>query len=215
MTLLELRSADVGERYFLPLGRGEIPIASAGFVIVPAGAVRNSRREPVVHSHLQQCTGRNSDPGSNRTALESAQGQCSARRWAPEMPNAISALSHTQHRRVRCGIKVQGHGIMCVRAKPWLAPVESSLNLAAVIIEDNLFAVDPARQPGPGHFNQRRFAARHSRVRDRDAPEPRRSKPGRPRDWIHISRFVTHFIRNARIVQYDKRRPATTSSFAA
>src|ERR1700674_3712668 len=62
-TSLELRASDVGESGFLPLGRGEIPVAGAGFVVVSAGAVGDGRSAPVIHSHLQQSSGRNPDAG--------------------------------------------------------------------------------------------------------------------------------------------------------
>src|SRR5882724_7537142 len=90
---LELRSADIGERRFMPLGGGEIPIAGAGFMIISASAVRDSRRTPVIHAHLKQCAGRNSDPGPGGTAFELACGQRGPRRRAPEMPDPIGPLS--------------------------------------------------------------------------------------------------------------------------
>src|SRR6266853_6988505 len=117
---LELRAADIGERNFLPLRRGKIPIAGAGFVIISARAIRDSRRAPVVHADLQQGAGRNPDPGTNGTAFQFAQRQCGARRWAPEMSYAVGTLSHAQHHRVVCQIKGQRHEIVRVRAEPRL-----------------------------------------------------------------------------------------------
>ena len=167
---------------------------------------------PVVHPHLQQCAGRNPDPGPNGAAFELAQRQRGARRWAPEMPYPVGALSHSAAPRRGLRIIGQGHGIMRVSAKPGLAPIKASAHLAAVIIEDNLPAVDPAGQPGPRDFHLRRFVARHPRVRNRDTPEPRRTEVGRCGHRIHISGLVTHFIRNSRIVRYHERRRASTPS---
>jgi len=209
---LEFRAADIGERCFLPLWRGKIPVTGTGFVVVPAGTVRNSRRAPVIHADLQQGTGRNPDSGANRTAFEFAGRQCGARRWAPEMPYTIGALSHAKHDRVFGQVKAQRHGVVRVSAKPRLAAVQSSAHLASVVIEDNFTAIDPARQPGPHDFYLRRFVARYPRIRNRDAPESRRSEAGRPGGRVHISGLVTHFIGDARIIRDDERRPAAALS---
>jgi len=83
------------------------------------------------------------------------------------MPDTIAALAHGEHYRVPSQIVSQGHGIVHVSAKPWLAQIEPSAHLAAVIIQDNLSSIDPARQPGPGNFHLRRFVARHPRPRSR------------------------------------------------
>src|ERR1700724_1409895 len=95
----------------------------------------------------KQGAGRNPDPGTNGTAFQSAQRQCGARRWAPEMPYAVGTLSHAQHHRVVCQIKGQRHEIVRVRAEPRLAHEKSHAHLTAVIIEDNLLAVDQAWHP--------------------------------------------------------------------
>src|SRR6478609_5833747 len=44
---LELRTTDICERDFLPLGRGKIPVAGAGFMIIAARTVRDRRGAPV------------------------------------------------------------------------------------------------------------------------------------------------------------------------
>jgi hypothetical protein len=81
VVLARTAALHIGERGFLPIRRGKIPIAGASLVIVPASPVPDSRRAPVIHAHLQQGAGRN-PPGPNRTAVKSAQWQRSARGWA-------------------------------------------------------------------------------------------------------------------------------------
>ncbi len=49
---------------------------------------------------------------------------------------------------------------MSIRGKPWLALIESSAHLAAVVIEDPVPAVDTASQAGPRDFHLGRFVAR-------------------------------------------------------
>jgi hypothetical protein len=118
-----------------------------------------------------------------------------------------------EHHGVVCRIIGKGHGIMRVSAKPRLPPVKPSLHLATVVIEDNLPAVDPAGKLGPANFHLRRFVARHPRVGNRDTPEPRRTEAGRRRRRVHISRLVTHFIRDSQIIRnHECLRTAALSS---
>src|SRR6267142_884586 len=88
------------------------------------------------------------------------------------MPYAVWTLSLAQHRRVLCQIKGQRHEIVRVRAEPRLAHEGSPAQLAAVIIAVNLPAVDPARQPGPRHFYQRRCARRDVGHKCTQNPKP-------------------------------------------
>ena len=66
----------------------------------------------------------------------------------------------------------QGNGVVGVAGKPGVALVEAAANLAGIVVEDNLPAVDLAGQPGPRDLDLGRFVARHPRVGNRDAPEP-------------------------------------------
>ena len=72
---------------------------------------------------------------------------------------------------MRFQIVRQRHGIVGVRAKPGLPPIKPSAYLPSVIIEHNFYAIDAAAQAGRRDLDLGRFVARHSRVRDRDAPE--------------------------------------------
>ena len=127
------------------------------------------------------------------------------------MPYAIRTLAHPQHHGVVCRIVSDRHGIMRVRAKPRLTAVKPSLHPGTVIIEDNFPAVDPAGQPSPANFHLRRFVARQPCVRNRDTPEPRRTKAGRWSSRVHVAGSVAHFIGNSRILRnYEPERAATS-----
>src|SRR5207248_7692029 len=59
----------VGEDGLLPFIRREIPIASAGFVIVAAGAVGGRGIAPIVHAYLEEGATRNFGADFYRAAI--------------------------------------------------------------------------------------------------------------------------------------------------
>src|SRR5882724_1915282 len=101
-----------------------------------------------------------------------------------EMPYAVWTLSHAQHHRVVCQIKGQRHEIERVRAEPRLADEKSPAHLAAVILEVNLPAVCPARQPSPRHFYLRRCARCDVRHKCTQSPKPRGHEASRRFDAL-------------------------------
>src|SRR5450755_111858 len=207
-TALELRAADIGERGFLPDRRRKVPAADAGFAIISACSVRDGSRTPIVEAQLQQGSGRNLHSRGGSAAFEPPRGQRRARRRAPEMPDLIAALSHAESYSVIVRVVSQRNGIMGVVREPGLALVEATPHLADVVIEDNFLAIDAAGESGPCYFYLRRFMFRHAGVSDRDAPHPGGSET---RGWamrIHVSGFVAHLIRDARIVNDDECRRA-------
>src|SRR5882724_9318981 len=100
------------------------------------------------------------------------------------MAYAVWTLSHAQHHRVVCQIKGQRHEIERVRAEPRLADEKSPAHLAAVIIEVNLPAVCPARQPSPRHFYLRRGARCDVRHKCTQSPKPQGHEASRRFDAL-------------------------------
>jgi hypothetical protein len=99
VVLARTAALHIGERGFLPIRRGKIPIAGASLVIVPASPLPDRRRAPVIHAHLQQGAGRNPHPGPNRTAVKSAQRKRSARGDGLQKCHARSVRSPHFHLR--------------------------------------------------------------------------------------------------------------------
>src|SRR5437870_1572674 len=85
-TCLELRPSVITEHDVLPLIRRKIPVACARLVVISAGAIRHGRRAPVVESHLQQSSLRNSDACSRRAAFDFTFGHSRSWRRTPEVP---------------------------------------------------------------------------------------------------------------------------------
>src|SRR5579884_1766558 len=140
---LELRSAEIGKEGLLPsLGR-EVPIACAGFVVV-AGGIRDGGAAPIIHAHLQQSAVGNLDPGSCGAAFELATGERRARRGAPEMPDAIGPLADIEDDGVARRVVRDRHGLEAVAGKPGLADIKPAAELAGVIVQDDVVAVNAA-----------------------------------------------------------------------
>ncbi len=114
------------------------------------------------------------------------------------MPDAVSLRSHAKDDRVILGIVGQGNGIVRVGGKPGLALKETAAELRAVVIEDDVSAVDAAGQAGGRHFNLGRFVARDPRIGNGDPPEPGGSEIVRPGHRIHVANFVQHFAGDSR-----------------
>jgi len=109
---------NIRERGFLPIFRGEVPIAGAGFVIVAAGAVSNGGVAPIIHAHLQKGSARDSDAGLYGAAFEMACGECGAGGRAPEMPDAVGVLADSENYRFAIFRIRQREGIVDVGGEP-------------------------------------------------------------------------------------------------
>jgi hypothetical protein len=59
---------------------------------------------------------------------------------------------------------------MRVSSEPWNAPIQSSANLATIMVEDYIFPVDSAREPRLCNFNLRFAEFGRASIRDRNSP---------------------------------------------
>jgi hypothetical protein len=101
-----------------------------------------------------------------------------------------------------------------IGAKPWVAAVESAANVAAVAIEDYVFAIHTASELRRGNFYFGGFVPRDAGVGDCDSPQHGGFEAARGGNGIHVAGFITDLVRNAWIVRDDEgewTRSATVS----
>src|SRR2546429_4101552 len=152
----KLWPADVGKSCFLPLRRGEIPMARTGFVIVFAGAVTGCRIPPIVKSNLQQRAGGNLYASFDRASFQSARGKRSSGRRTPEMPDAIRALTYANHGGMLGFVIGARHGfVVVVAAEPGMANIQTSSHAAKVVVEHSVLAAESARTRRPGNLDRK------------------------------------------------------------
>jgi hypothetical protein len=102
------------------------------------------------------------------------------------MPDSVGTLSNAEHngvvRLIILGTVIfwtivfwtivgYGHGLMLIGAEPGLATVEATANVAAIIVEDDVFAVNAAGELSPGDFHLCGFVAWDASVSDGYAPQ--------------------------------------------
>src|SRR6185312_12109942 len=96
---------DVTELSCLPRLGWEIPVAGAGFMVVPARTISDLRITPVVETNLQQCSPRDSRADFDGTTFQLARRNFGPRRSSPEMPNAVAlAADFDNHTVPVCGM---------------------------------------------------------------------------------------------------------------
>lgn len=190
--------SDIRERGFLPLIAREVPIACTRFVIVSAGAISHGRVAPVVHSNLQQCARRKSGADHYRTAFKMTGRKRCPRRRSPEMPDLLGELPHAQnYHAVIFGICEWNRKVR-IGAEPGTTEVKASANIAAIIIQDNIFPIDFAGQLRPRNFNLRFLESMHASVSHCDSPQHCGIEIRRFGDRVNVARFEAHFRRKAR-----------------
>src|SRR5256884_9214726 len=205
----KLWPADVGKSCFLPLRRGEIPMARTGFVIVFAGAVTGCRIPPIVKSDLQQSSGGNLQASFDCASFQSARGKRSSGRRTPEMPDAIRALTYANHGGMLGFVIGARHGfVVVVAAEPGMANIQTSSHAAEVVVEHKILAVGSAGKLSPGNFYLSRLVPRHARVCDGNAPQASGVEIRWPRHRVYVSSLVADFLGNSRVVANDKRKLA-------
>src|SRR5271166_6440730 len=93
-----------------------------------------------------------------------------------------------------------GHGIVLIGAKPRHTAIESAANVAAVVVEDYVFAICSAGELHRGNLYFRGFMAWDAGVGDCDSPQHRGFEIARRRDRVDVTGFVTDLVGDARIV---------------
>ena len=126
------------------------------------------------------------------------------------MPDAVGALSDVENNDVvqmivgkRQGVmKIARTGLAC--AEPGVAEVETSAKLAAIVVQNDVFAVHAAGELHFGDFDLGGFISRNAGVGDGDSPQQNCVEgPGR---WngVDVSRFPADIVRDTRIVADQK-----------
>ena len=179
----------------LPIVRGEIPVAGAGFVVVAAGAVSDGWVAPVTHAHLQQGSAGDFYLGLYRAAFEMAGRESGAGGCAPEMPDSVGILADAEDYGAAVFMYIRGGWDL--GAEPGVTAVKASANVAAIVIQDEGFSIYGAGELGAGDFDLRIFISWDTGVGDGDAPQRCRSEIRRLGDGIDVSGFVADFIRDA------------------
>jgi pyrroloquinoline-quinone synthase len=113
---------------------------------------------------------RNSGADFHCASIQMADRKAGPRRCGPKVPDSIRAVTDAQNDRFFLGVGERDR-IVCIRTKPRISPIESSAQSAAIVIQDYIFSVDPARQCGAQNFDFRIFVATDSCVRDRYSPK--------------------------------------------
>ena len=123
------------------------------------------------------------------------------------MPDAIRALTYTNHGGMLGFVIVARHGfVVVVAAEPGMANVQSSSHAAEVVVEHRILAFGSAGKLSPGNFYLSRFVSRHACVCDGNPPQAGGAEICWPRHGIHVCSFVADFLGNSRVVANDKAR---------
>src|SRR5438132_6972583 len=186
-------------------------MARTGFVIVFAGAVTGCRIPPIVKSNVQHSSGGNLQASFDCASFQSARGKRSSGRRTPEMPDAIRALTYTNHGGMLGFVIGARHGfVVVVAAEPGMANIQTSSHAAKVVVEHSVLAVDSAGKLSPGNFYLIRLVPRHARVCNGNAPQASGVAIRWPRHRVHVCSFAADFLGNARVGANNKRQWAGT-----
>ena len=88
---------------------------------------------PVIHAHLEQGSPGDSDAGFYSAAFQMAWRESGAGRCTPKVPDAVRALADAQYHGAAVFCVGERHGIVIVGAEPWVAAVEASANVGAIV----------------------------------------------------------------------------------
>jgi len=113
------------------------------------------------------------------------------------MPDTVGAGSDPENYRATTLGVDDRHGIVDIGAKPGVAAVETSANVAAVVVQDDVFSICAAGELGVGDFDGSVLEARLAGVGDGNPPKHCRSEIRGLGNRIAVSRFVADFVRNA------------------
>jgi hypothetical protein len=128
------------------------------------------------------------------------------------MPDAVWALSDAKYDGMVSWIIGEWHGFMLIGTKPGFTAVEATANVSTVAIEDDVFTVNAAGEPGPGDFHLGGFMACDPSVSNGDSPEHCGMKVGWGRHGVYVTGLVAHFVGDSRIIGYNKRERRSRSS---
>src|ERR1700685_777502 len=87
-----------------------------------------------------------------------------------------------------------GHGVALIGAEPRVAAVESAANVAGIVVEDCVLAIDSASELRRGNFDLGGLVARDAGIGDCNSPKQSRFEVAGRRNWVHVACFVAGLI---------------------
>jgi hypothetical protein len=115
------------------------------------------------------------------------------------MPDPLGALPHAQNYNAAIFGICEWNRKVRIGAEPGIAAVQASANIAAVIIQDNIFPVDFAGELRSRNFNLCFLERSHASIGHSDSPEHYGVEIRRFGDCINVAGFKAHFSRDARV----------------
>src|SRR5450432_1152056 len=111
---------------------------------------------------------------------------------APKMPDAVGILADTEDDGFAIFRMSQREGIVGVGAEPGVAAIEASADGGVVVVDNDVFAIDPAGELGAGDLDLRVLISGDAGVGDGDSPEQGGGEI-RGLGRIDVSGFVADF----------------------